>query len=558
MPAQIHLCECKQCHQEFIFREADRKPYLRNPEYLPWYCPSCTKEHRDKKRIEEEAAGTAAYRIEKEKELPIFESALEAYHAVSVDEIQTEPGHTLTVIGNGFDLMHGVKSGYYDFRDSLGKNSPLRTTLEHYILADDIWADFENNLAKINYGAMIDPYLMDMWLENFDAYEEDTVAPFYIAIDAAITPITTICTELPKRFRQWVGSLKPRTDEKPLKSLISNGPTLCFNYTEFVESIYSVSSENVCYIHGKRDSGEKLVLGHLPTEDLFSDVETDITGKFGDKMPLISIAQDQAGYMLMDYDDELTKPCGRIIKEHQSFFDRLYNIDNVAVVGHSLYPVDWDYFRAVVKASSNPSEIHWYFGCHGLPDLKRIEAFISEFHIKKDNVTIFRTDTVKVRLKEEIPAPLKMPQPKKLCQTADGRWSIKRIGGYFVIEDNASGSKALRHAYRQPVSRAFFNQSGEYLFAVIGGVHAGVIMYRFDNGQWKPINELIPAEYQNLINPRLKKVFLNGDSLTFVYNNRIREYDTRTGDLIQSKRVTKAPFNTYDGEDLTEDFLRRR
>ena len=41
---------------------------------------------------------------------------------------------TLYIIGNGFDLMHGVKSSYYNFRDFLKKRNPeLKVQLESYI-----------------------------------------------------------------------------------------------------------------------------------------------------------------------------------------------------------------------------------------------------------------------------------------------------------------------------------------------------------------------------------------------------------------------------------------
>lgn len=50
--------------------------------------------------------------------------------------------------------MHGIKSSYYDFQKTLGRNSYLRFALENYLQDDDIWADFENALGKINVGAM--------------------------------------------------------------------------------------------------------------------------------------------------------------------------------------------------------------------------------------------------------------------------------------------------------------------------------------------------------------------------------------------------------------------
>lgn len=54
-------------------------------------------------------------------------------------EKQKKEAHTLYVIGNGFDMMHGVPSSYYIFRDSLGKKSDLREQFEILNLKEYIW-----------------------------------------------------------------------------------------------------------------------------------------------------------------------------------------------------------------------------------------------------------------------------------------------------------------------------------------------------------------------------------------------------------------------------------
>lgn len=97
------------------------------------------------------------------------------YHVDSdiFEHIQEGRVHTLAdteyvlteYIGNGFDLMHGAHSSYYDFEKTLGKHSYLRFILENYLEADDLWADFEGALAKINVEAMSQPYILNDLLE---------------------------------------------------------------------------------------------------------------------------------------------------------------------------------------------------------------------------------------------------------------------------------------------------------------------------------------------------------------------------------------------------------
>ena len=98
--------------------------------------------------------------------------AMKKFRTLSIDEVakQIEPP-VLYIIGNGFDLMHGVRSRYTDFRDALGRDSDLLYTLETFIHVPDIWGDFENNLAYLDRGMMMGR--LDECLDDFDVKEED-------------------------------------------------------------------------------------------------------------------------------------------------------------------------------------------------------------------------------------------------------------------------------------------------------------------------------------------------------------------------------------------------
>lgn len=134
------------------------------------------------------------------------------------DELEADAGdETLYVIGNGFDLMHGAKSSYYDFNKTLGKHSQIRFYLETYLKADDLWADFEGALAKINVEAMCSPVTIDMFLDTMGAYDEDAgMAEIYGAAETAAGPIMSMNTDLKKRFRALSEKLSVNTDDRPL------------------------------------------------------------------------------------------------------------------------------------------------------------------------------------------------------------------------------------------------------------------------------------------------------------------------------------------------------
>lgn len=176
------------------------------------------------------------------------------------------PDTTLFIIGNGFDIMHGVKSSYYNFRDSIGKNNILRTTLENYIRQDDVWGNFEDGLAYLDREMMLGT--LDDWLDNFNVLDEDdddfSAADYFAAQESATAQIYILTQELPRRFRKWISTLRPFSLSKPLDDIIKiEARYINFNYTEFLETIYGVPQENILYIHGdRRDKKNKLVLGH--------------------------------------------------------------------------------------------------------------------------------------------------------------------------------------------------------------------------------------------------------------------------------------------------------
>ena len=118
------------------------------------------------------------------------------------------PSIALVIIGNGFDLMHGVKSSYWEFQKTIGKNSPLRFYMETYLDTSDLWSNLEDSLGRLNYSMFLNPDIIDMWLDNFGAYDPNAqAADFFGAVETAIAPTFEIPRELNHRFKKWVKTL---------------------------------------------------------------------------------------------------------------------------------------------------------------------------------------------------------------------------------------------------------------------------------------------------------------------------------------------------------------
>ena len=381
---------CIDCGAPFLFTAAEQLYYAAKGYQAPRRCRAC----RRRRRKERKATGIAARRQAAED---AFARRLAPYTVLPIPEIHVDAARTLYVIGNGFDLMHGVHSSYRDFSRKLGKRNTLRHALETYLKSDGIWADFEESLGHLNYGLMLNSQVLDMFLDLYDAYRPNArAADFYAAVDQATRPAAEIMDILPRSFRVWVDSLVCDTDRRPLQGLIGPGRVLCFNYTEFIEELYHVPRENICYIHGCRRSEagrpkERLVLGHLPGEEEKEWDRVRIpTPRFKDphKRRIFQAAADTATRNLCWYDDETTKKCEDIIRDHRAFFDGLGDVTDVVVIGHSLSRVDWEYYGQVQRSAKIR---RWYFSCHDTRDLDNIEAFIAHFQIPAGCITLFRT-----------------------------------------------------------------------------------------------------------------------------------------------------------------------
>ena len=156
------------------------------------------------------------------------------------------PSESLVIIGNGFDLMHGVKSSYWDFQKTIGKNSSLRFYMETYLDTSDLLSNLEESLGKLYYSIFLNPDIFDMWLDNFDAYNPDEqAADFFAAVETAIAPTFEIPRELKQRFKKWVKTLVVESDDRPFSILQRIYKLLSINYTEFIETLYGAKSNNV-------------------------------------------------------------------------------------------------------------------------------------------------------------------------------------------------------------------------------------------------------------------------------------------------------------------------
>lgn len=393
---------CKDCGSEFTITVTEQERFAQLNYDLPKRCMQC-RNHRRKARIErkeaearaKEQAAAAKRQQEGEIRLNSLLSNI-PFKATTVENIDlSNPEQALFIIGNGFDLMHGIPSSYWDFQKSLGKHNELRYYLETYIKCDNLWSDFENNLAHLDAGAMLD--VVDMWLQIYDAYDPDAkAADYYSAIDIAMLPIEIITDKLPKRFRQWVDSLVIDPQKKPLANLLyPSARYLSFNYTDTLEISYDVPATSINYIHGcRKNKKDSLILGHVPDVDYLDEYQPaqGLVPQYQSKRKnaLLDNAMDiGATQWISYYDEQTTKHTPEIIESNRPYWDLMTDIESIVTIGHSLAKVDYPYFSEIVRYNNGKAE--WYIGYHSSQDLQRITTFVNMMGLEISKIHIFRT-----------------------------------------------------------------------------------------------------------------------------------------------------------------------
>ena len=518
---------CKSCNKEFLtYKDNDFS-----------HCRMCVNSFRKEQELKKKEAQDLKWREQKKRNQELFEKEIQRYQLVSIDSI-TPSKSTLYIIGNGFDLMHRVPSSYYNFRDSLGKHNRLREMLECVLTPKDIWADFENALGNQNLDLMGSRHIIDMWLDDFGFFDEDSgVAEYYMTVEAAANPIITVTNKLQSAFRKWVKSLKVGTVDKPLVRLIHpNGKAISFNYTEFINTLYDV--KDVCYIHGCRITKDKLILGHKPgVECMLHEKERKARSY---RQSVIDAAQEEVLTLIGQCDEEITKDCQAIIKNNKSFFDSLKNITQIIVIGHSISVVDWDYFIEINKLVSNA---HWYFGIYGLNDLRNMCNLVEKMCLK--GYSVFRTDGIYTTTSAVEDTFKRNNEPKPINIIKD-ETSISVKQHYYLIIDD------YELILPNTVNKIIILDN--HLF-IMNDVQKNIILLNKCDNKWSFIAKLESFGNQCLINCRLSHIFLTDENITFVFNNRVRTYELESGRLIINRQLQGARNLKYEGIDVINEFV---
>lgn len=283
---------------------------------------------------------------------------------------------TLFIIGNGFDLAHGLPTSYDHFKEYLRteyeyeydempqiweQSTMMHDGSEEYdvkkcahiidylvsnvgesMTSEYEWKDFERALGKLN--------LREIEEEIYHQYDnEGDMNPFrtgYLYEDA-YHDLEHIMMFVQKLFKEWINTIKipeqyyslHRMDVyenlRELFESVDNPVFLTFNYTDTLEILYT--EEEVTHIHG--------------------DVNNPIVGH-GDKTVVEELVFNQDEY-IDRISARLGKPCESIIESNSIFFRSLEHITDIYSYGFSFSDVDAIYIKEIINNIEN-IDVTWH------------------------------------------------------------------------------------------------------------------------------------------------------------------------------------------------------
>ena len=162
----------------------------------------------------------------------------------------------LYIIGNGFDICHGINSKYSDYHEWLVKNDnsiyeKLCAIYDTY--GYEWWNNFEQSLSKVSFD-----YINKTSSENAPVYGSDDFndADNHRASVQVELDMQNLLDSIKLSMESWINGLNKANKEKLRIEGKDHSFFITFNYTKTLEEVYNIPKGQICHIHGCISEGD--------------------------------------------------------------------------------------------------------------------------------------------------------------------------------------------------------------------------------------------------------------------------------------------------------------
>ena len=270
----------------------------------------------------------------------------------------------LWIIGNRFDIAHGLNTKYNNFKEFLNEYNPdLKNVLEDGCNDSDLlWSRFEEALGYLDYD-----YLLDVYRDEVDIGLDSPGLCAHNMIQT-IVDIRRTLESLPDVLNEWISTIDVTDiDQLPLINtymIDSDNYFINFNYTNTLECVYNIDYTHIYYIHGSQYHEDLLVLGHAgpvyPSN--YDEVNGDVIYSPSEQAA-IDFSMDE----LIELDDEkeciremLRKDSHESLHNLNQFLERYGSqINRIISFGFSYGEADMLYIRSIINYFNNTPNFEW-------------------------------------------------------------------------------------------------------------------------------------------------------------------------------------------------------
>lgn len=324
---------------------------------------------------------------------------------------------TLYILGNGFDLHHGLNTRYQHFGLFLHDNQKelYDNLIQHWPLppldrvnrsndTDLLWNQFESMLPELDAEGVIDRY---------SDYAADTSSPDFRDRDWGAFSIETgrfvekMTKGLAESLKHFIRNINyPESIESKRIQLLPDSLYLSFNYTNTLERYYKVPQHSIFYIHGKAECDVDLILGHGVDPTSFETEEPKpplgLTAQqyanwFDEQSSDFDLSFDWAKKELSSYYSVSYKKVSEIIKASIKLTESLKSVSQVVVLGHSLNGIDLPYIE-YIAGNVSPDSI-WYCSYFEEEDQEEHCSTLSEIGIPPNKIKLLKINDLIVSKK---------------------------------------------------------------------------------------------------------------------------------------------------------------
>lgn len=309
---------------------------------------------------------------------------------------------TLYILGNGFDLAHGLLTSYKTFAEILKQKNPTLFNELNDLYFDndiDLWKHFEEKIGHITQKSIknIEKYIQQKFIEiqkKISNLPKNQIMS--LNYELGLSSPQGIEISLNKCMKQMVNEANKQLKETPkvYTQITANDYFITFNYTSTLENLYKINSNHILHVHNKFDSNSKnnkLIFGNTDKNIFSKEFLSQNWGKLiiekfkGSKKLCININEMRERHLDNDEDllsivnsiddhfndlNEIFHKKTDIPKINVRKFSNLikHNISKICVFGHSLAQVDMKYFEEIKMNIPNAT---WYV--HYFNDMTDIE-----------------------------------------------------------------------------------------------------------------------------------------------------------------------------------------